>query len=38
MKVKSVDTCDGNFRGALEVPLLLNEKLEAELSALCDSF
>ena len=42
MKVKSIDTaideivaaCDGNVRGALEVLLLLNENLEAELDQL----
>jgi len=42
MKVKSIDTaineivaaCDGDVRGALEVLLLLNENLEAELDRL----
>jgi hypothetical protein len=46
MKVKSVDTaideivaaCDGNVRGALEVLLLLNEHLEAEIDQLYATF
>ena len=46
MKVKSVDTaideivaaCDGNIRGALEVLLLLNEHLEAEIDQLYATF